>query len=501
MAKIVIACSKQPLAAFIEAALNRGLVDCRIAVDADQLLTLVTELRPDALLFEAEFPTLEGRSALLGVLRTENPQIPIVGIFEPFAETQGEAESGFSPENVLQLPFGEDELSEKLQQVAGLDMKKRTALLEKEGGKEMAEPQTALIETVELTDIIEEGLPLNELPEISAGEASEVFSEVDSDQAAGVAVFESEGENADEFELEDFGDTLDDLVSSVSEPEEGGSVIAGESGAEIETETDLEAGVESEIEDNLSALVEGDTDALLADDDFTEIEISESPETHDPVLAELKSAGLTPENDVVEGAMIEAVSSPTPELNLENDADDEVLVDIIPEAAETPVASAASEEIFTAESPDAEIELPEDYLVDEELSDAGVDTAIDGEVGMGSGVDINTEPDSESAAQVLPTASSLTLESGTAEVCTEPISPDFSRQIESMTQEWSKQLLHTTYASMDKMIKAIGDLAPTIVDQVAREVIPPLAEKVIKAEIARLEEKLESEEEQENSDS
>ena len=83
------------------------------------------------------------------------------------------------------------------------------------------------------------------------------------------------------------------------------------------------------------------------------------------------------------------------------------------------------------------------------------------------------------------------------EVCAEPISPDFSRQIESMTQEWSKQLLQTTYASMDKMIKAIGDLAPTIVDQVAREVIPPLAEKVIKAEIARLEEKLESEEDQE----
>ncbi|MCK5915712.1 MAG: hypothetical protein KAG92_06205 [Deltaproteobacteria bacterium] len=62
-----------------------------------------------------------------------------------------------------------------------------------------------------------------------------------------------------------------------------------------------------------------------------------------------------------------------------------------------------------------------------------------------------------------------------------------------MIQEWSKQLLQTTYTSMDKMIKAIGDLAPTIVDQVAREVIPPLAEKVIKAEITRLEEKLELE--------
>ena len=75
-------------------------------------------------------------------------------------------------------------------------------------------------------------------------------------------------------------------------------------------------------------------------------------------------------------------------------------------------------------------------------------------------------------------------------------------QVFSLIQRLALQLLQPlmehlaiVHASMDKMIKAIGDLAPTIVDQVAREVIPPLAEKVIKAEIARLEEKLESEEE------
>jgi hypothetical protein len=550
MAKIVIACNKQPLAAFIEAALKRGLVDCRIVADAAQLLALVTEFKPDALLFEAEFPTLAESSALLGVLRTENPQTPIVGILEPFAETQGEVGPLFSPENILQLPFGGDELSEKLQQVTGLEIKKRTASLEEKGEEKMDKPQSALIETVVLSEIVEEGLPLDELPEILEGETPEVLLEVDSDPA-GTSMLESEGEAADEFELEDFGDTLDDLESAFAEPAGVGSGAVAESAVEVEPKP--EPGIESEAEENLSELVDGDTDALLADDDFTEIEIPERPETDDPVLAELKSAGLTPEDEVVGASTGETVSSSTPELKGVNDfgegelgeIDDllgeisieedvaagsladveadksekeetgqdveveftemvppEVVVDPeesflqppIPEAAETPAASVASEEIFTAESPDAEIEMPEDYLIDEELSVAGVDT----------GIDIESQPESESesepVARAISTSPPLKMKTEEPEVC-EPISPDFSRQIESMTQEWSKQLLHTTYASMDKMIKAIGDLAPTIVDQVAREVIPPLAEKVIKAEIARLEEKLEREEDQEISDS
>ncbi|MCD6535055.1 MAG: hypothetical protein J7L25_13420 [Deltaproteobacteria bacterium] len=551
MAKIVIACNKLPLAAFIETALNRCLVDCQIAVDAAQLLTLVTELKPDALLFEAEFPTLAESSALLGNLRTESPQIPIVGIFAPFVEIQGDIGPGFSPENVLRLPFGEDELSEKLQQVAGLEMKKRTAPLEKKGEEEMDKPQSNLVETVELVDIVEEGLPLDGLPQFTAGESSEVFQEAGSNPA-GVDTLEPAGELAEEFELDDFGDTLDDLESTFAEPAEVASDAVVESDVETEfNKPEPELEVESEVKETLSELIDGDTDALLADDDFAEVKIPESSEAHDPVLAELKSAGLTAEDEIVEASASEIVSPLSPESKEENDFVEEELSDIddlsgeisieedaaaaaaagslaevgaeeseiggadqdeevefsemvlpevavdpeesflqtpVPKAAEAPEAAAASEEIFTAESPDAEIELPEDYLIDEELSVAGVDT------------DIGSQPETEPVARAISTPPPLKLKTEEPEVC-EQISPDFSRQIESMTQEWSKQLLNTTYASMDKMIKAIGDLAPTIVDQVAREVIPPLAEKVIKAEIARLEEKLEREEEQEDSNS
>ena len=523
MVKIVIACSKKPLAAFIETELAAYEVDCRVVVDAAQLMAVTAEFKPDLLLFDSEFPSSEESSALLGKLRAGSPQIPVVGIFELFGEIQDEVRQGFSPAEVLQLPFGEDDLLERLQQIAGREIKKKIVLQEKKEEEKMDKPLPIIVETFKLTEIVEEGLPLDELPEISEGETSEVLSEVDLEKID-TGVSAPEDESAEAFEVDDFGDTLDDLESAFEE-----SVDTPE------PESSVEGGAEAALPESVS----GDVDALLGDDEFAEVEIPESPEVHDPVLAELKNAGLKPESDMV--STIEAGLPEEPELKVEGDSGEEELSDIddllgeipleedaviespveagsekkdtdkdveadfselvYPEAAEeqtevpeplesealnqvqvptesgpsetseavesvenlaAPTVSIAPEETSVGKSLEAEIESPEDYLMDEELPEIGVE--------------------SEPAAP---------------EVYAEPISPDFSRQIESMTQEWSKQLLQTTYASMDKMIKAIGDLAPTIVDQVAREVIPPLAEKVIKAEIARLEEKLESEEDQE----
>ena len=152
---------------------------------------------------------------------------------------------------------------------------------------------------------------------------------------------------------------------------------------------------------------------------------------------------------------------------------------------------------MTAPGSGPECESPEDYLVDEDQgSSSGEDQA--GSSGSGSSLSSNTEEEISSslAATIRRQVEAATPRSSSAEpqVCPEPTTPDFSRQIESLTQEWSKQLLQSTYASMDKMIQAVGDLAPTIVDRVAREIIPPLAEQVIKAEIARLEARLEGDE-------
>ncbi len=445
MARIVIACNKKPLAAFIETELAGGSVECRFAVDAAQLMTLAAEFKPDVLLFDFEFPSSDESFALFEELRGSTPQIPIVGIFEPLGETQDEIRQVFSPENILQLPFSGDDLRERLEQVGSLEIKKRIVPQEKKEEKEMDKPQTVSVKTVELTEIIEEGLPLDELPEMSEDKTSGVLLDVDPGEVD-TAGRESESESTEALELDGFGDTLDDLESVFEESVDAGFDPVVESSVEVDPEP--ESSIEGKAGENSSELVvDGDIDALLADDDFTEIEIPEKPENHDPVLAELKSAGLTPADEVVVEPKSEAASLATSESL---------------EPAEKLEVAADSEETSTTESPETDIELPEDYLLDEEVPV----------------VRVESEPTE-------------------AEVCTEPFSPDFSRQIESMTQEWSKQLLQTTYASMDKMIKAIGDLAPTIVAQVAREVIPPLAEKVIKAEIARLEEKLESEEEQE----
>lgn len=283
----------------------------------------------------------------------------------------------------------------------------------------MDKPQSVTVETFELTEIVEEGLPLDEIPEVPVAEGVGVFPEVDSGKMDTV-ILEPERESVAVLEFDDFGDTQDDFDSGFEEPVGSISDFIVEDDADV-----LVLGTDNEVGEASLELDAGYIDALLGGDELAAVEITERPEFHDPVLVELKNAGLKQESDTVS-----------------------TIKDGLSEDSEPKV--------------EADIELPEDYLTYEEMSD----------------IEVESEP-------------------AAPEVCAEPISPDFSRQIESMTQEWSKQLLQTTYTSMDKMIKAIGDLAPTIVDQVAREVIPPLAEKVIKAEIARLEEKLASEGERE----
>ncbi len=541
MAKIIIACSKKPLAAFIETALADFDSECRIAVDAVHLQELLAESKPDVLLFDSAFSSSSESLELLEDLRHNNPALPIVGIFEPFGENLDEIRQILSSENTLTLPFGRDDLHECLIQATGRDLIKKRVVQEIEEGEKMSEPQDIPVTIVELTEIVEEGLPLDEIPGLEDGKMSESFLEVDS-ASVEIMQAEPEGELSDDLDLDDFNDTLDDLESGSAEsaevetdadkvsdvgPNVDDDTVVEES---LEVATEAENIIESSSEEDSSEFVAGDVDALLADDEFTEVEIPERPENDDPVLAELKSAGLTAENEMVE-VKSEAASLPTEELDGEidfceddlSDIDDlldeiskgedavaeslpepefkdsekdDVVKDTEVEFSELVVPRVDAEDLLSGVSEgqqkefsndvmaplENDIELPEDYLLEEEMPD------FTGEP--------EPEPEPASGTQ-LTTSSSLELESEEPEICAEPISQDFSRQIESMTQEWSKQLLQSTYASMDKMIKAIGDLAPTIVDQVAREVIPPLAEKVIKAEIARLEKTLEIEEEQE----
>ncbi len=270
-----------------------------------------------------------------------------------------------------------------------------------------------------LTDIVEEGLPLDKLPDLP-GEFREGAGRNRNDECRADPIPDVDLEVM-ELDLEAF------MMQDAEERKTGGlEPVSG--------------GVEAAADD-----IAGDAGALLDDEEFAEIEFPEDP---DPVLAGLQNAGLRRAGVTTPG------SGP-------------------------------------------ECESPDDYLVDEDQGGSSGDDQA-GPVGSGSSLTSNTEEEISSslAATIRRQVEAAAPRSSSAEpqVCPEPTAPDFSRQIESLTQEWSKQLLQSTYASMDKMIQAVGDLAPTIVDRVAREIIPPLAEQVIKAEIARLEARLEGDE-------
>ena len=577
MAKIILACSQKPLAAFIEAALAGFDVDCRNVFDTAALTVMIDELQPDVILLNSGFPTPGENAALLAELQAG---APVLSICEPSEIVLADDAGEKKPElpDVLMLPFGENYLQQKIEKITGLklaaksdlepDVEKVAAAPEEdlfnddlqpeeseEKDEDMGKVEAGAVRTFELTEIVEEGLPLDELPDSVAGgslltepgefaaEAGFADDEVSEKEASSIAA------DVADLDLDDFSDSLDDLESDFQEtlpPESAVVAAAGENRVTTlpEAEPPAVAVVENEVTDlesefGLSAAetdikssekqpepVAGDLDALLDDDDFTEVEILEN---EDSVLAGLKSAGLTPEVEVpaVENEPVEvgkddnlaeddlndyedlldgvaAVRDESDADSLagetavsETDADSEAEFVEMPRPEEVsppestlivaPPDVAGTDTAVADDTPD--IELPEDYIEDEEI------------MSETSSSELELEPQSELHSPAAPVRTAAAPQPAEPRVFTEPQSLDFSQQIEGMTQEWSKQLLQTTYASMDKMIKAIGDLAPTIVNQVAREVIPPLAEKVIKAEIARLEEQLKLEEGEEEQES
>ena len=187
-----------------------------------------------------------------------------------------------------------------------------------------------------------------------------------------------------------------------------------------------------------------------------------------------------------------ALQEPTPatETLMETELEEDIAFPS--DAAIDELAFTANEESMGSDSIDSE-QMEEDLI--EETIEKTPETDSEAEAAP---EDFTTEspedyltPDEEKPATSLDTPMAAEPETARPSVVTEPQTADFSRQIEGLTQEWSKKMLVSTYASMDKLIQALGDMAPTIVEQVAREIIPPLAEKIIKSEIKRLEEKIE----------
>lgn len=388
--------------------------------------------------------------------------------------------------------------------------------------------------TLELEDMVEEGLPLTDLEPSATADAGELEIPEIVETSAEVEI--------EDFTLEDFSGDLEDLEKELADSEPVAAPATENDGA---ADKMPESSPESS-DDQSDPLPAGDLDALLSDEEFTEIDVRNkvrAEDFEDSVLADLKSAGLRPESDALlsddeletggqdgleaaddEGFSIDELSELDQELPAETAVvEDDGQLDTpddesVPACRQARPAESLPE--FPEESPDDYL-LPEDSFSEPSIEQSAAQTQASEEYSLLAELtEENAAPEGEAPEEAAGRACWQAGESpeedkiepaprheistaenertATAEIFHEPASPDFSGEIEGLTREWSKQLLQTTYASMDKMIKAIGDLAPTIVDQVAREVIPPLAEKVIKAEIAKLEAKLEEEDEEEN---
>ncbi len=380
---VAVATISQSLATFIKQELAGTRVTVRLLTDPELFFKQLKGIKPELILLDASYPTGEKSASLTKTLQQELAwqDIPLV-IIKTFFEPLDELFPEITPENILTQPFTRADLLTILQRVlpqATNNHRQNQDEAMTEASKKLQEPDMKTNQEdsiIELTDMVEEGIPLEQL--LPSDDHDNILQEPTPTQA----VEETPMDNTSDITFPSDA-AIDELAFAASE--------------EIETEADLS--------------------------------------TQD--------------------------SSPTADLAVEKI--DEEYIEKTPEAnAETE----APPEAYTTES-------PEDYLTPDEV-----------------------ERNSEGNESLPPTSLNIPMaepETAQPSVVTEPKPSDFSRQIEELTQEWSQKMLISTYASMDKLIQALGDMAPTIVEQVAKEIIPPLAEKIIKAEIQRLEEKIEDE--------
>ncbi|HDS16407.1 MAG TPA: hypothetical protein ENN66_07350 [Proteobacteria bacterium] len=611
MASIIVLCKQKPLASFLKAELSLYGVGAIALAEVEKLSALVSEpgVRAVILVPESENDPLESHP-LRKFLQEVNDDLAVVGILPPDA-----AEDVFPcrlpDDNLLRLPFSGAELRLFLQRITGIRFAAKEIYQEKE--TMMAKSGDASVKILELTEIVDEGLPLDELPDMSEAETPVSPAPL----AGGGEGREEESVGGQDVAASDLDEDFSAMELFDSLAEDDLIAIAAE------RDFDDKRQVKAEASGKLQPVTEADFDTLLPAEEFADLELEAEPEAEDLTLRELKNAGLTLEVDAsnetssasenraegdgrtvglsvedelmdLDDLLKELETEPAPRTRQIKttavtgsattngvEADFSAIPSMAPgseaaaceaagataNAPQTTVAEVAAEtpdkeavtraafdpEKLVSEERDAETDFmvsavavedgsseeenrSEPDLLDNGLmqADAAFDVEVQDEVAEASAVAVEDEGLAEPltslsaeeqvgtmAASGEPAAAAESPEdylwgddlaenrkvdmfkrrplSPEPEVWPEPVNDDFSRQIESLTREWSKQLLKTTYSSMDKMIKAIGDLAPTIVDQVAREVIPPLAEKVIKAEIARLEKKLENEADEEES--
>ncbi|MBN2231980.1 MAG: response regulator transcription factor [Deltaproteobacteria bacterium] len=508
---VVVATTSLPLAAFIQQELaDTGLRLVRLA-DPAQFLRRLKNVVPQVVLLDANYPTREETAALATRLRqkpglNEIPLVLLTTHFDPFPP-------GFEnlpDDHRLEEPFDRPAILAAIKAASGfdIDIVNPTADEEAEMGEhplQAAAPATAEMEPaediIELTELVAEGIPLDQLPpRVPAAEEpgeDDLFAELDD------LTVETERET----EIEAAFDLGPDIVMEVEPETTAGIEPDMEAAGTIDVKTAAAGGVDFEpaaappagnqdFDHTRELDAAGELDNLLKEFGMT----AEDLETGEALILDgepAEIAAATPATGTLPDREPESTAEATAEaatVAATEAATVGATLAIGPvSATETAAESAAVPETITEDAVEiiAE-ESPEDYLRPDETGIPAAEAAPP----AGEPVPEDTAPmaaavsaAAESALRRSAAALSTRTHESTPEVITD--SDAFAAEIDAMSREWSKKIMASSYRSMERLVTAIGDLAPMIVEQVAKEIIPPLAEKIIKAEIERLEQEIE----------
>ena len=168
---VVVATISQSLATFIKQELAETNVTVQLLTDPDLFFKRLKNIKPELILLDASYPTGEKSASLVESLRQELawqdvPLVVVKTFFEPLDECFPEIES----ENILTQPFTRADLLTILQRVspqASNNHRQKQDIAMTETSENLQEPDVETNQEdgiIELTDMVEEGIPLDQLP-------------------------------------------------------------------------------------------------------------------------------------------------------------------------------------------------------------------------------------------------------------------------------------------------------------------------------------------------
>ena len=170
---LMVGTTSRSLATFIKQELDSTNIAVHLLMEPGDFFKKVKSRHPDIILLDVDYPTKEEAAELVSKLQQKSilPHTPLI-LIKPFFDELEKELGKIPPENVLAQPFTREDLLTILQKISPREIisslqQEVEPMTPMENNVQVTNDDEAIIE---LTEVVEEGLPLEQLPPIEPDE-------------------------------------------------------------------------------------------------------------------------------------------------------------------------------------------------------------------------------------------------------------------------------------------------------------------------------------------